>query len=309
MAKAARSALPVTRGASSVGGPGPLRGARIALTGARKAQETAEFVTRLGGIPIIAPSLSTTTVDADPAVGSERADSPAEVTDPFQHAAIERILREDIALFIFLTAVGARTLLRVADAASKTEAIRSKLGNAAVVVRGPKALGALKGAGLHVDWMPREATVEAIKAGLDRFEVTGRSAVVQLSGFADDRLRHELERRGASVIELDLYHHDAPANEAPIVDLIDQIDAATIDFLTFTSAVGVREFFAVAERHERDEDLLAALRREKTVLVAVGPVTAAALTDAGAPATIIPSTHTTGGMLRAIGDWIASHPR
>jgi hypothetical protein len=38
---------------------GALRGARIGLTGSRKAEETAEYVRRLGGVPILAPSIET----------------------------------------------------------------------------------------------------------------------------------------------------------------------------------------------------------------------------------------------------------
>ena len=284
---------------------GPLAGARIALTGARKSQESADFVTRLGGIPIVVPSLSTTTIDPT--------STPTETTnlsgsDDAERAAIDRLLTQDVALFIFLTGVGARALFRMTEANGTFARLQQSLVQASVVVRGPKALGALKGAGFRVDWMPGQATVEAIEAGLDRFEVRGKTAVVQLSGFADARLRSALENRGASVIELNLYQHTSPVDEALILDLIDQLAGGSVDFLTFTSAIGVREFFGVAERHERDDELLAALGAGKVVTAAVGPVTAAALTDAGAGAQIVPETHTTGGMLRAIADWIASHP-
>ena len=287
---------------------GPLAGARIALTGARKAQESADFVTRLGGFPIVVPSLSTTAIDPAASASATVGASEPGAVDPHQDE-IERLLGEDVALFIFLTGVGARAFFRSAEAAGRFDQLRARLDRAAVVVRGPKALGALKGAGFRVDWMPNQATVEAILAGLNRFEVRGRSAVVQLSGFADPRIRDALEARGATVSELNLYQHAAPTNEALVLDLIDQLTNASIDFLTFTSAIGVREFFGVAERHERDDELLAALLGGKVVTAAVGPVTAAALAEAGAPAQIVPDTHTTGGMLRAIADWIASHPR
>ncbi|HLZ10553.1 MAG TPA: uroporphyrinogen-III synthase, partial [Chloroflexota bacterium] len=168
---------------------GPLSGARIALTGTRKAQETADFVTRLGGIPIVAPSLSTSTVDPG-LVATANATTPggAEAADGARDV-VSLVSTEDIALYIFLTGVGARALFRAAEAQGMFDRLRANLERASVVVRGPKALGALKGTGFRVDWMPPRATVEEILAGLDRFEVRGRTAVVQLSGFADDRLR------------------------------------------------------------------------------------------------------------------------
>jgi uroporphyrinogen-III synthase len=284
----------------------PLAGARIAVTGARKAAETADFVRRLGGEPLVAPVLSTVPVDAAgfPDRSTETGDGPP----PGRDVPLDRLLTDDVALVIFLTGVGARTLFRFADERGQLEELRAALGRTTVVARGPKALGALKGAGIKVAWMPTEATVAAILAGLDRFEVAGRVAVIQWSGFVDERLRDALTERGADVIELDLYRHVAPEDEAPVLALVEAVCSGTVDFLTFTSAIGVRGFFAIAEQREREDEVLAALRSGRVIPVAVGPVTAAALAEAGAPAPIVPDTHTTGGMLRAIEHWLANHP-
>jgi uroporphyrinogen-III synthase len=273
----------------------PLAGLRIGLTGTRKAQETAEYVRRLGGIPIVAPALDTTPIEG-----------PGEATtDPA--AALSDLIGSDVALVIFLTGVGARALLRLAESVGRETELRETLERAKVVARGPKALGALKGAKVRVDWMPNVATVEAIVVGLDQFEVAGQAVGIQWSGFVDDRLRAELQRRAGRVVELDLYRHVAPANEAPVLALIDAIRTGCVDFLTFTSAIAVREFFALAERHGRDDDLLAALQSDSTVPVAVGTVTGAALADAGVIEYIVPAIHTTGGMFRAIEEWLAAN--
>ncbi len=273
----------------------PLAGIRIALTGTRKAQETAEYVRRLGGIPIVAPALDTTPIDGtgDAAV------------DPV--GALGDLIGSDAALVIFLTGVGARALLRLAESVGREAELRSTLERAKVVARGPKALGALKGAKVRVDWMPNVATVEAILAGLDQFEIAGRTVGIQWSGFVDDRMREELQRRSGRVVELDLYRHVAPANEAPVLALIDGIRGGVVDFLTFTSAIAVREFFALAERHGRDDELLAALQAGSTIPVAVGPVTGGALADAGLSEYVVPAIHTTGGMFRAIEEWLAAN--
>ncbi len=286
----------------------PLKGARIALTGARKLDETADFVRRLGGVPILAPSLNT-------AYFVDQTSTPEVVTssDPPSSAdlssQLQRILSDDVALFVFLTGVGARALFRLAEAEGKLDPLRAALAQALVVARGPKALGALKGAGVRVDWLPKAATVEAIIAGLDPFTIEGRTAVVLLSGFADDRLDRFLAERGMTVLTLDLYRHLAPADEAPVLALLDLIRDGGVDFVTFTSAIAVRAFFAVAERHARDDEAIAALKRGPVVPVAVGSVTAAALAEAGTPARIVPEMHTTGGMLRAIEGWLTTHPR
>src|SRR6266852_3091004 len=201
----------------------PLAGARIALTGTRKAQETADFVRRLGGVPIVAPALDTSPISGE----------GGDAVDP--GAALNDLLEADIALVIFLTGVGARALVRLAESAGRGDELRSMLAQTKVIARGPKALGALKGAGVRVDWMPREATVAAIVDGLDQFALTGRAVAIQWSGFIDHDLRAELHRRAARVVELDLYRHMAPASETPVLDLIDAIVDGQVDFLTFTS--------------------------------------------------------------------------
>jgi uroporphyrinogen-III synthase len=272
----------------------PLAGLRIGLTGTRKAQETAEYVRRLGGIPIVAPALDTTPIGGS----SETAADPA--------ASLSDLLGSDVALVIFLTGVGARALLRLAESVGREAELRATLERAKVVARGPKALGALRGAKVRVDWMPNEATVEAIMTGLDQFEVAGRAVGIQWSGFVDDRLRGELQRRAERVVELDLYRHVPPANEAPVLALLDAIRTGGVDFLTFTSAIAVRELFALAERHGRDDELLAALQTGATVPVAVGPVTGAALGDAGVAEYVVPGIHTTGGMFRAIEERVST---
>jgi uroporphyrinogen-III synthase len=269
----------------------PLAGLRIGLTGTRKAQETADYVRRLGGIPLVAPALDTT------ATGGEGVDPVAALSD---------LIGSDTALVIFLTGVGARALVRLAETVGRDGELRATLERAKVVARGPKALGALRGAKVRVDWMPNEATVEAIMAGLDQFDVSGRAVAIQWSGFVDDRLREELQRRARSVVELDLYRHVAPANKAPVLELVDAIRDGNVDFLTFTSAIAVREFFALAERHGRDDAVLSALKSGSTVPVAVGPVTGSALADAGVSDYLVPAIHTTGGMFRAIEEWISS---
>ena len=170
----------------------PLRGARIALTGTRKAQETADFVRRLGGIPTVAPALDTTPL------------SNANEVDPV--VALAELLKEDVALVIFLTGVGARALLRLAESVGRADELRSTLATTKVVARGPKALGALKGAGVRVDWMPRQATVEAILEGLDQFDLAGHAVAIQWSGFVDDRMREELRRLASPVIEMARLH-------------------------------------------------------------------------------------------------------
>jgi len=263
-----------------------LRGARIGLTGVRRAEDTAEFVRRLGGVPILAPAIETV---------SEEATAPD----------LGPLLRGEYRFVFFLTGVGARALFGVADERGQADELRSALARMTVIVRGPKARGALKGSGVTVHWQPKEATLVALAAGLDRFDLSGQTALVQWSGFLDETFRAALVARGARVVDLHLYRHGASPNEAPVLAAIDLVEKGELDFLTFTSAIGVRGFFAIAERQGRDDDLLAALRRGKTHLVAVGPVTAAALAEWETPAPLVPEIQTTGGMFRRIGEFLA----
>jgi uroporphyrinogen-III synthase len=108
------------------------------------------------------------------------------------------------------------------------------------------------------------------------------------------------------VVVLVVFRIVAPANEAPVLELIDAVRDGNVDFLTFTSAIAVREFFALAERHGRDDDVLIALQGGSVVPVAVGPVTGSAIADAGVSNYLVPAIHTTGGMFRAIEERISA---
>ena len=268
---------------------GTLRGARIGLTGTRKAEETAEYVRRLGGVPILAPAIETVS---------------AETTAP----DLTPLLDGEVRYAIFLTGVGVHALFRVAEERGQAEALHSALNAMTVISRGPKARGALKGHRVAVHWQPPEATLAAIAAGLNDFDLAGQTAMVQWPGFSDEAFHGALTARGARVIDLHLYRHGASPNEEPVLAMIEQIRRGDLDFLTFTSAIGVRGFFGIAEKFGRDDALLAALQRGQTRLVAVGSVTAAALAEVGAPPPLVPEIQTTGGMFRRVGEFLAENP-
>jgi uroporphyrinogen-III synthase len=85
-----------------------------------------------------------------------------------------------------------------------------------------------------------------------------------------------LQGRGATPLELEVYHWEMPEHTSPLADLVRSIASGNVDILMFTSASQVEHLFLVAENIGMLAELRAGLKRAPMV-AAVGPVCAAAL--------------------------------
>jgi len=149
-----------------------------------------------------------------------------------------------------------------------------------IYARGPKAVGAVRGAGL------RETFSAASESNAELFEavasagVLGRRTAVQLHGTPLPEYTASLVEAGAWLTEVQPYRWTSPPDVTPVYDLIDAILAGELDALAFTSAPAAANFLTLARTAGRYEHLLAALRG-RLVCACVGPVTAAPLEAAG----------------------------
>src|SRR5205085_6230569 len=106
----------------------------VAAFESRHATEMARLIASYGGKPLVAPSMR---------------EVPLEENGPaFEFG--EALLTGEVDAAIFMTGVGARQLLRVLASRWVPEAIIAVLGKTTVVARGPKAVKALKDAGVPV---------------------------------------------------------------------------------------------------------------------------------------------------------------
>ena len=245
-----------------------LRGFRVAVTANRLVREQTLLFERLGAsvvpFPLVRVELT-----------------PEDETLP----VIERVLRAPPPVAVFSTGLGVRWLFAIADAAGEGEALRAALDGAYVVARGPKARGALTAAGLHVDWIAPGATGAEVAEHLRSVPRSDQELFVQLDGVSDELACHVatagLRARTYSCL---------PCDEAP-----DALAAlADIHAITFTSPVAVMGLRVAAG--DRLGDVIA--RLAELTVVAVGPVTAAALHRLGVVHVLTPHEHRLGAMVR-----------
>jgi uroporphyrinogen-III synthase len=268
---------------------GRLHNKRIAITEWRQASELASLLERQGAM-----------VFSCPLVEQRPPDDRKELVE-----FIERMIRGEIDLMIFLTGIGARTLVETAGAVGKKDDFLRALEQVRVVVRGPKPLAVLRALGVRVDIVPKEPTTHGVLAALGAERLAGTTVGVQLYGVPNPLLRQELERRGATVVEVLPYDYRLASPEAEVVDFIGRILDGEFDAVAFTSAPQVTMLFAVAERHGVAEMLRRSLNEEVPVAV-IGPVAEKALADAGVTARIKPTHFVMGFLVKAMGDYFAA---
>ena len=102
--------------------------------------------------------------------------------------------------------------------------------------------------------------------------------------------------RGADVTDLVAYRTAAESPESPAVQEIYRLLLeGQIDAVTFTSATAVRRFATLFGDVEQAADLL-----NTTLVVAIGPVTAAAAKEHGVQNPVVPEAFTVDGLLQVL---------
>lgn len=255
-----------------------LGGRVVAFLEGRRAAELADLIQRHNGRPLAAPTLREVhQPDAPELQGGVRAACEA-----------------DVALFVFLTGVGTRTVFDAVRHASLEQPWRSRLDAAAVAVRGPKPTAVLREEGIRIDIMapPPNTTAELLQA-LEQVELNGRTVTVQLYGAPNPELSQALAQRGAHVIELAPYVWDRPVDPAPVLRVLAALDRSEVDALLITSQAQVENLFLIAA----DNGLLP--RLEGVAIGAQGPIAAAALERRGVRVDFMPERGHMGALVLA----------
>lgn len=266
-----------------------MNGARIGITGTRRATEQAALVRSLGGEPVHGPS-----VDIDVAVPDEDL-----------RATIDALLAAPIDTAVMVTGVGTRHLVEAAVRQGLGDRVVASLRAARVIARGTKPRRVLRELGVPVAWTAAPPESRIIRDVLLGEPLAGRRILVQCAGGAPDLMIAPLRAAGAEVVEAHPYALDVPPDGQPAVDLAIAATRGGIDALTFTSAHAVHGFVALAERAGLDIAAIGA----GTLIVAIGPVTRDALIDNGLPVHVEPETPRMGAMFRATAAALARAPR
>ena len=248
-------------------GLGPLAGYTIAVTAARRKEELAALLERRGARVVSAPTMQIVPVADD-----------AELV-----AATRAVLDRPVDLVIATTGGGFRGWVEAAEARGLP--LVDHLGTARVLARGPKARGAIRGAGLTDAWSPEsESSAEVLSHLLAGAEgpLRGRRIAVQLHGDPQPDLVAGLRDAGAEVLTVPVYRWVLPEDVGPVRRLVEAVVAGGIDAVTFTSAPAAAGLLTVAEELGLRRSLVDAFGA-RVLAVAVGAVTAGPLDAAGIP--------------------------
>ena len=264
---------------------GSLAGLRVVSFESRRATEIAELVRRHGGEPISAPAMRELPL----------AESPAVVE------FVERLLRHEIDLAIFLTGVGTRLLVDLLETHGVTrERLAEALSSIVTVVRGPKPRAALAELGVRATVaVPEPNTWRELLAAIDTWgPLDAKRVAVQEYGIENSELLAGLADRGASVLSVPIYRWALPFDLEPLRQAIRRLAAGDVDVALFTSATQVEHLFRVAAAE--GEAVRAALAA--TVVGSIGPVCREALERHGVSVDVEPQHPKMGRLVHAVAE-------
>ncbi|WP_313818028.1 uroporphyrinogen-III synthase [Citricoccus sp.] len=262
--------------------PQTLAGFRIGVTSDRRSEELISAFERRGAEVMHAPALRI-----------------APLTESVTlHRDTRRVIAALPDFAVITTAYGMRRWMEAADAYGLGPDLHGVLAAAAILVRGSKARGAVRAAGLDDVGSPEDERTASVVDLLLARNLSGRTVAFQLHGMLDHRQIGRLERAGARVLTVMPYTWARPAEDSALLRMIDAAIDRQLDVLTFTAAPAVEAFLAVAQQYGRLEALLEALRAEVATAV-VGKVTAGPLHEAGLQP-LIPSRWRLGAMIRLV---------
>jgi uroporphyrinogen-III synthase len=259
-----------------------LEGFRIGITSDRRSEDLIAAFERRGADVVHAPTIRMTAVSDDSILEAET----------------RAIIAGRPDWLLATTSYGIRRWFEAADAAGLGDELTATLAEARILVRGPKARGAIRAATLDDQGMSERETTMSLVDLVLRSEVSGQTVAVQLHGFTDPEQLARLAAAGATVLSVAPYRWTVHEDTARVLRLVDAICAGSIDAVTFTSAPAVEALFNTADAAGRLDELQAALR-EPVVAAAVGPVTAAPLVAAGI-LPIVPDRFRMGALIRLL---------
>ena len=266
-----------------------LVGFRIGVTSDRRSQDLIDALERRGATVMHGPTLR---------IAHAHLDNP--IIDDTK-AIIER--RPDVLLAT--TAYGVRRWFEVADAAGIGDELTESLEHARIFVRGPKARGGIRAAGLNDSGMSEVETTESLVSKALAECEPGQTIAVQLHGKTDEPQLARL-REHHTVLTVAPYRWTRMgSNDDKVQRLIDAICARQLDAVTFTSAPAVDALLGAAESIGVLESLVDALRSD-VVAAAVGPVTAAPLLAKGV-APIQPDRYRMGALIRLLCEYLETN--
>jgi uroporphyrinogen-III synthase len=247
-----------------------LDGRRIAVPESRELDLFTRMLERHGAIAVRCPLVSIHDVEDSAPVD----------------AWLDRLVQGLHDIVILYTGEGLSRLLGFARRRGIEAEVIAALSKTLKIARGPKPAKVLRGVGLVPDVMAEEPTTAGLMKTLSTLPVRGKRIGVLLYPDGEEALPTFLEAAGAQVHSVLSYRYASDEEDERVLTFIRELIFGTVDLIAFTSTAQVRRLREVARRFGQEAHLDAAMRR--TLIAAIGPVTAAAVEKAGWPVGAMP---------------------
>jgi uroporphyrinogen-III synthase len=268
---------------------GQLAGFRIGVTADRRSGDLIDALERRGASVFHAPALKIAPIAEDVELIADTA----------------AMVRARPDLFVITTAYGMHRWFEAADAAGLGDELLRILGDGRIYVRGPKARGAVRAAGLDDVGISSDETTATLVDDLLQQDLQGLTIGVQLHAYADAHQLERLRSAGATLLTVTPYRWIKPEGSERLPKLIEAVCAGQLDCVTFTSAPAVDALFNTAAEQGLREQLIERFR-QGVLAAAVGPVTAQPLLDVGITP-IVPERFRMGALIRLVCDHLAEY--
>lgn len=259
-----------------------LRGFRIGVTSDRRSDDLIAALERRGAQVLHAPALKIAPNDQDGSLIIET----------------RELISSRPEVVLITTGYGMRRWFEVADAAGLGAELTAVLEQARIFARGPKAVGAVRAAGLIDAQASEMDTTASLVDSMVAAGLRGQRVAIQLHGFTDEVQLARLREVSASVLTVTPYRWVRPATGDRLLKLIEAVCHGRLDAVTFTSAPGAASTLEAAASINRMDSFVASFGSH-TMAAAVGPVTAEPLLQAGIVA-VIPTRYRLGALIRLV---------
>jgi uroporphyrinogen-III synthase len=266
-----------------------LRGFRIGVTSDRRSSDLIAALERRGAQVVHAPALKIAPNDQDAQLVTET----------------RELIRERPEVVLVTTGYGMRRWFEVADTAGLGAELTEVLEQAQIFARGPKAVGAVRAAGLEEAPYPDLDTTASLVDVLQAARLTGRRVAIQLHGYTDEVQLARLRELSASVLTVTPYRWVPPTATDRLPRLIESAARSQLDAVVFTSAPGAVATLETAAALGLRPAFVQALGTD-VMAAAVGPVTAAPLRAAGIDP-VVPDRFRLGALIRLVCEELGAH--
>lgn len=271
-------------------------GLRVLALESRRGAELAKLISNYGGEPVVAPAMREVPLESN--------------TEALSFA--EALLGGKFDIVIFLTGVGTRAVLSVAETKYRREDFIAALKRTKVVPRGPKPVAVLRELGVTPTltvpepntWRELLQSLEDAEKSSTDFRLRGARAALQEYGVSNLELIAGLTERGAIVTRVPVYQWALPEDVGPLESAIHELVAGKIDAVLFTAGIQAAHLFQVAAEMKLEDAVRQGLRR--AIVAAIGPSTSEELQRQGIRPDLEPSHPKMGFLVKEAAEQAVS---